>query len=107
MMLPDYWLQRPNIEIDPQIHSDFEQLFAMVKASETNTWIDYTFPAPKWYFLCYLADQMGVVMHGTGDPDIKVFEPRPSNDLNEFGAQTAVYAAGDGLVGYVLCHFGS
>ena len=36
-------------------------------------------------------------MHGTGDPHIKVFEPRPSNDLTEFGAQTAVYAAGDGL----------
>jgi hypothetical protein len=36
-------------------------------------------------------------MHGTGEPYIKVFEPRPSNDLSEFGAQTAVYAAGNGL----------
>jgi hypothetical protein len=52
---------------------------------------------PKWQFLGYLADQWGVVLHGTGDADIEVFEPRPSNDLNEFGAQTAVYAAGDGL----------
>src|SRR4030042_6037807 len=97
MILPDYWLQRPNIEIDSHTHSDFDQLFARVKASETNTWIDYTFQVPKWQFLCYLADQRGIVMHGTGDPHIQVFEPRPSNDLNEFGAQTAVYAAGDGL----------
>ena len=97
MMLPDYWLQRPNIDIDSQTRSDFDRLFARVKASVTNTRIEYTLPAPKWQFLCYLADEHGVVLHGTGDPHIQVFEPRPSNDLNEFGAQTAVYAAGDGL----------
>jgi len=94
VMLPDYWLQRPMIEIDSKTRSDINQLFAWVKAAGTNTWIDYTFPIPKWQFLCYLADQQGVVLHGTGDPHIQVFEPRPSNDLNEFGAQTAVYAAG-------------
>ena len=33
MMLPDYWLQRPNIEIDSQTRSDFDQLFARVKAA--------------------------------------------------------------------------
>ena len=96
-MLPEYWLQRPNIEIDSLTRSDIDQWFARVKAAGTSTRIDYTFPVPKWQFLCYLADQLGVVLHGTGDPHIQVFEPRPSNDLNEFGAQTAVYAAGDGL----------
>jgi hypothetical protein len=97
MLLPDYWLQRPALEIDTQTRSDFEHLFARVKAAGTNTRIDYTLAAPKWQFLCYLADQQGVVLHGTGDPDIQVFEPRRSNDLYEFGAQTAIYAAGDGL----------
>ncbi len=97
MNLPDYWLPRPKIEITPQIRSEFENLFARVKAAGTNTRIEYTLPAPKWQFLCYLADQQGIVLHGTGDPDITLFEPRPSNDLNEFGAQTAIYAAGDGL----------
>jgi hypothetical protein len=97
MILPDYWLRRPEIEVDSQTRSGFDQLFVRVKSGGTGTRIDYTFPAPKWQFLCYLADQHGVVMHGTGDPNIQVFEPRPSNDLNEFGAQTAVYAAADGL----------
>jgi hypothetical protein len=97
MMLPEYWLQRPKMEIDSETHSNFDHLFARIKSSRTNSWINYTFPAPKWQFLCYLADQHGVVLHGTGDPHIQVFEPRPSNDLSEFGAQTAVYAAGDGL----------
>jgi hypothetical protein len=97
MMLPDYWLQRPKMEIDSQTRSDFDRLFTQVKAAGTNIRIDYTFQLPKWQFLCYLADHQGVVLHGTGDPHIQVFEPRPSKDLNEFGAQTAVYAAGDGL----------
>ena len=97
MMLPDYWLQRPKLEIDSQTRSDIDQLIASYRASRTNTRIDYTFPVPKWQFLCYLAEQHGVVLHGTGDQDIQTFEPRPSNDLNPFGAQTAVYAAGDGL----------
>ena len=97
MILPDYWLKRPNLEIDSHTQSDFDLLFAGVKTAGTNTRIDYTFPVPKWQFLCYLAEQHGVVLHGTGDPAIQVFEPRLSNDLNEFGAQTAVYAARDGL----------
>lgn len=96
-MLPDYWLQRPPMLIDPQTRSNFDQLYAIIKSDAKNTQIDYTFPVPKWQFLCYLADQQSVVLHGTGDPQIQVFEPRPSNDLNEFGAQTAVYAARDGL----------
>lgn len=97
MNLPDYWLQRPNLEIDSQTRTEIDQLFARAISAAINTRIDYTFPIPKWQFLCYLADQHGVVLHGTGDAHIQVFEPRPSNDLSEFGAQTAVYAAGDGL----------
>jgi len=97
MMLPDYWLQRPILEIDSKTRADFDRLLAKVKISGIITQIDYNFPAPKWQFLCYLADHHGVVLHGTGDSYIQVFEPRPSNDLSEFGAQTAVYAAGDGL----------
>jgi hypothetical protein len=97
MMLPDYWLQRPAMAIDAQTRSEFDQLLARARAAGTNTQIDYTLLAPKWQFLCYLADEQGIVLHGTGDPPIQVFEPRPSNDLSEFGAQTAVYAARDGL----------
>jgi len=97
MNLPDYWLPRPKMEIDSQTRSDFDQLLARVKAAEANTRIDYPFRAPKWQFLCYLADKQEVVLHGTGEPNIQTFEPRQSKDLSEFGAQTAVYAAGDGL----------
>lgn len=36
-------------------------------------------------------------MHGSGNPDIHVFERRKSNDAKEFGDQQAVYAASDGI----------
>lgn len=97
MNLPDYWLQRPVMDMDPQTRSDIDLLLHRLKAAGKPIQIDYTFPIPKWQFLCYLADQHGVILHGTGDPHIQLFEPRPSHDLTEFGAQTAIYAAGDGL----------
>ncbi len=97
MGLPDYWLRRPKATLSPKMRADFDQLYAEIKATETSRCIDYHIPAPKWQFLCYLAEQHGVVLHGTGAPALQVFEPRPSIDLSEFGAQTAVYAAEDGL----------
>lgn len=97
MILPDYWLQRPKMELDSQTRSDFDRLFTRLRTDKTITHIDYTLKAPKWQFLCYLADQQGIVLHGTGDPHIQVFAPRLPIDLSEFGAQNAVYAAGDGL----------
>ncbi|HSL28287.1 MAG TPA: hypothetical protein VK900_03725, partial [Anaerolineales bacterium] len=59
--------------------------------------IPFTLPFPKWQFLCYLADHHNIAMHGSGNANIAQFEPRQSNDLNEFGSQKAVYAASDGL----------
>jgi hypothetical protein len=97
MVLPDYWLPRPAMDLDDQVRSAFDQLLTQIKSAGTNTLITYTLTPPKWQFLCYLAEQHAIAMHGTGEPDICVFEPRQSNDLNAFGNQTAVYAAGDGL----------
>lgn len=97
MTLPDYWMQRPQFTIDAQTRAGIDRLVAALRAAGTHTRIEYTFPIPKWQFLCYLADRHSVALHSTGQAGIQVFEPRPSHDLNPFGAQTAVYAAGDGL----------
>ena len=59
--------------------------------------IDYRLAAPKWQFLCHVADRGEAVLHGSSAPDIDCFEPRQSNDIAEFGNRTAVYAAADGL----------
>jgi hypothetical protein len=81
---------------DPAMIAAFEALWAEA-ARSGGDWIDYRLDTPKWQFLCHLADSDDVVLHGSGDPDIKLFEPRQPNDSTVFGNQKAVYAASDGL----------
>jgi hypothetical protein len=97
MILPDYWLPRPAMSLDDRARSSFDQLLARIQSAEKNALIQYTLTPPKWQFLCYIAEHHAIALHGTGNPDIRLFEPRQSDDLSAFGNQTAVYAAGDGL----------
>ena len=97
MLLPDYWLTRPSGDIDEGAHKAFDELLAAALRTGGCPTIPFTLPWPKWQFLCYLADHHGIALHGSGDPDITLFEPRQSMDLHEFGNQKAVYAASDGL----------
>lgn len=97
MDLPDYWLPRPAIRSPEEAVPAFRTLLAEAVSAGPNTLIEYRLPFPKWQFLCALADDHGLAMHGTGDPDIRVLEPRQAVDLGAFGNQAAVYAAGDGL----------
>jgi hypothetical protein len=97
MILPDYWLTRPNLPLDEQTKTAFDDLLASAARAGWCPEIGYTLPYPRWQFLCYAADQRDIALHGSGDAGIDLFEPRQSNDLNEFGNQKAVYAAADGL----------
>jgi hypothetical protein len=97
MMLPDYWLTRPSVSIDERTRIAFDELLNSAFSLGGCPTIEFTLPWPKWQFLCYLADHQEVALHGSGNPDITLFEPRQSHDLNEFGNQKAVYAAADGL----------
>jgi len=97
IQLPDYWLPRPPMRLDASTRAAFDRLLADNQAPGTGRMIAYTLPAPKWQFLCYAAEQQPIALHGSGNPSITVFEPRLSNDLQDFGRQRAVYAAADGL----------
>jgi hypothetical protein len=88
-MLPYYWLPRPSISIN-------EAKCADVLAHPVNGWLEPS-GIPKWQFLCWLADQKGYLLHGSGDSRIDIFEPRQSNDIDDFGNRKAVYAASDGI----------
>jgi hypothetical protein len=96
-MLPDYWLTRPNTDFDKSAQVAFDELLDSTLGVGECPSIDFTLPWPKWQFLCYLADHFDIALHGSGNPTIALFEPRQSNDLNEFGNQKAIYAASDGL----------
>ena len=97
MNLPDYWLKRPGGAFDEAAENAFDELLQTTLAIEGCPTIDYTLPWPKWQFLCHVADHHAIALHGSGDPNIALFEPRQSNDLNDFGNQKAIYAASDGL----------
>jgi hypothetical protein len=97
MMLPDYWLTRPIVSFDEGAPNAFDELLETTLSRGECPTILFNLPWPKWQFLCYVADHHDIALHGSGDPDIALFEPRQSNDLNEFGNQKAVYAASDGL----------
>jgi len=97
MILPDYWLTRPGVNIDETAQIAFDELFNSTLSMGGCPTIQFTLPWPRWQFLCHLADHHQIAMHGSGDPNIALFEPRQSNDLNDFGNQKAIYAASDGL----------
>ena len=92
-----HWLSRPGPEPDAGTRAEFDRLLAASLAATPGTAIDYRLAAPKWQFLCHVADQGEAVLHGSSEPDIARFEPRQSNDIAEFGNRKAVYAAADGL----------
>lgn len=97
LSLPDYWLPRPAAPPTPAVRASFAALWQTALASGGQAPLTYTLDAPKWQFLCYLSDELGLALHGSPAADIETFEPRQSNDEMAFGNQKAVYAAGDGL----------
>jgi len=97
MMLPDYWMARPNLNVDEGTQIAFDNLLNTALNMGGCPAIEFTLARPKWQFLCHVADHHDIALHGSGDPNITLFEPRQSNDLTEFGNQKAVYAASDGL----------
>ena len=97
MELPDYWMPRPGPAPDTATRAEFDQVLDEALLAGPDDFIDYQLEAPRWQFLCHAADRGGFVLHGTGNPDITIFEPRQSNDVGEFGNRSAVYAASDGL----------
>jgi hypothetical protein len=96
-MLPDYWLPRPSANLDESARMAFNELLDTTLRMGGCPTIPFTLPWQKWQFLCHLADHHDIALHGSGNPNIALFEPRQSNDLSEFGNQKAIYAASDGL----------
>lgn len=82
---------------DAETIAAFDALYDSAVAAGTGEPIDYRLAAPRWQFICHVADTRPVLLHGSANPGIARFEPRQPVDNTEFGNRNAVYAASDGL----------
>jgi hypothetical protein len=97
MELPEYWMKCPDLEINNAEKLFFDSIFEDIIKSGKNQMINYASLTPKWKFLSYITRQYPYVLHGSGNSNIKIFEPRQPVDVTTFGNQKAVYAAADGI----------
>jgi hypothetical protein len=95
--LQDYWIPQPLIEFGESERRACDLLLASALAQGPDQPFDYSLPIPKWRFLCYVAEEHGLALHGSHNGEIVRFEPRQTRDMEAFGAQKAVYAAADGI----------
>jgi hypothetical protein len=96
-MIPDYWLSRPAFQLSEEDKEGLEHLWRSLNFEDI-PWIQ-NLPVPKWVFLCWLVEGKDVLLHGSGNPDIQLFEPRApdAKDDNDFSQQTAVFASSEGI----------
>ena len=98
-MIPDYWLPRPEVGLPEEVRLELETLYTERVINGRGDLLNAPLPVPKWVFLNWLADEKGLLLHGSGNLDITLFEPRTpiDNSPDDFSKQTAVFAAGDGI----------
>ena len=86
-------LVAPRLDLETDKVTAFENAFARAGAQD---WIEYQLPYPKQEFLRYLVAKRDVVLHGSGNGAIDVFQPTWQTDY--FGrVRKAVFAAADGI----------
>jgi len=93
--VPGFLERRPPVDLDAATRAAFDLEFD--EAVAAGRAIDAGRGAPAWQFLAYIVETRGLLVHGSTDPGIDVFEPRQSDDVAAFGNQQAVYAASDAL----------
>jgi hypothetical protein len=95
--MPAHWLRRPELRTDAETLTAFDRLLGQALAQGPGQPLEYRLDVPKWQFLCHAAERANLVLHGSGNPGIELFEPRQPDDPGEFSGRRAVYAAADGI----------
>jgi hypothetical protein len=95
---PSRHLPAPELTFDDDRIAAFERIYRAMLESEPGALIDYRCAYPKHEFLGYLVERKPVVLHGSNNPEIELFEPvRRSLDRGLEGSLNAVYATVDGV----------
>ena len=100
-MLPDYWLERPPLDVNSSTRAAIEDFLSRGQPQAGDGLLDVdaivhgSGGVTPWHFLSDLAERREIAFHGTGDPNIASFEPREPIDFAPFGHQKAVFATTD------------
>jgi hypothetical protein len=99
-VLPDYWVERPSLSLNPSTNAAIGELLSVAddgadRPLDINAFLGGYSDIDPWKFLCGVAERRRVAFHGTGDGGIESFEPRQPVDLAPFGDQEAVFATSD------------
>ena len=97
--LPDYWLRRPGANRTDELDVALRRIADAYVLNGTGGWVPTPLPCPAWVFLTWLGEEMGFMLHGSGNPAIEAFTPRAPNDRSpdQFSKQRAVFATTDGI----------
>jgi len=85
--------QAPPLDLDDADRQEFD---ALLEVTPAGGWVDYRSSRPKHEFLRYLAEERGLLLHGSNDPEIPEFTPRPQHTYTGEPIE-AVFATTDGV----------
>lgn len=85
--------QAPPLGLDDAAWQEFDTL---LEATPAGGWVDYRSARPKHEFLRYLAEDRGLLLHGSNDSEIPEFTPRPQHTYTGEPVE-AVFATTDGI----------
>ena len=94
-MVHHFYRQVP-VTLDDAQCTAFEMLYQTTLARGMGSAVEYTLPYPKHYFLRYMVEQKGCLIHGSGKLEIDVLKPmRYGIDSSDHGNVSGIYADKD------------
>ncbi|GMB09602.1 hypothetical protein EDD69_10642 [Thermolongibacillus altinsuensis] len=91
-----HFLKVPELDLPAQATEEFERIYSHYISSGNGDFIPYTSNYPKYLFLHYLIENKDVLVHGSNNENIEIFEPREQL-LFTGNPVKAVFAASDGI----------
>ncbi|WAA09223.1 hypothetical protein [Fervidibacillus albus] len=90
-----HFLKMEELDLPEEAVKEFDEMFEQVKKGD-GQFLSYRSKFPKHLFLTYIVERRNVLLHGTNNREIKVFQPRKQTLANGKPV-TAVFAASDGI----------
>lgn len=91
-----YFLTAMDKPLHPDLKEQFDSIYRHYVVTGDGGFIEYDWDLPKHLFLQYLINQKEILVHGSNNPNIEIFEPRYQTLANNKPVK-AVFAASDAL----------